>query len=185
MTHRSEPVVTLTSRFRSGPARQTLIPTPHNSPFCLVENGHLPGDSSEAKRARDGGGPNGPTTKRKNFFVVSHQSYASRPISFRVSVRTPDRDAQRASSICERRTLACCTYSAPWMLLEASVTSAEAARGRAFIDPNMAGRSPGLRSCFSVRTTRIRVSNHDFPSPVAQRMPGGTGGSIIGLYGRG
>ena len=37
------------------------------------------------------------------------------------------------------------------MLLEATVTSAEAARGRAFIDPNMAGRSPGLRSCFSVR----------------------------------
>ena len=53
-----------------------------------------------------------------------------------------------------RRTLACCTYSAPWMLLEASVTSAEAARGRAFIDPNMAGRSQGrLRSCFSVRPT--------------------------------
>ena len=51
-------------------ARQTLIPTPHNSPFCLVENGHLPGDSSEAKRARDGGGPNGPTTKRKKSRMV-------------------------------------------------------------------------------------------------------------------
>ena len=23
--------------FRSGPARQTLIPTPHNSPVCLLE----------------------------------------------------------------------------------------------------------------------------------------------------
>ena len=42
-------------------------------------------------------------------------------------------------------------YSAPWILLEASLTSAEASRGRDFIDPNMAGRSPGLRSCFLVR----------------------------------
>ena len=101
------------------------------------------------------------------FFVVSHQSYASRPISFRVSVRTPNRDAQRVSSICERRTLACCTYSAPWVLLEASVTSAEAARGRAFIDPNMAGRSHGLRSCFSVRPSfesRTMIVPHQSPS---------------------
>ena len=33
--------------------------------------------------------------------------------------------------------------------------------------------------------TLIRVSNHDCPSPVAQRMPDGTDGFIIELYGRG
>ena len=116
------------------------------------------------------------------FFVVSHQSYASRPISFRVSVRTPDRDAQRASSICERRTLACCTYSAPWMLLEASVTSAEAARGRAFIDPNMAGRSHGLRSCFSVRRSfesRTMIVPHQSPSACQTELTGSSSSSTV------
>ena len=33
-------------------------------------------------------------------------------------------------------------------------------------------------------TTLFRVSNHDCPSPVAQRMPDGTDGSSIGLHGR-
>ena len=116
------------------------------------------------------------------FFVVSHQSYASRPISFRVSVRTPDRGAQRASSICERRTLACCTYPAPWMLLEASMISAEAARGRAFIDPNMAGRSPGLRSCFSVRLSfesRIMIVPYQSPSAFQTELTGPSSGSIV------
>ena len=116
------------------------------------------------------------------FFVVSHQSYASRPISFRVSVRTPDRDAQRASSICERHTLACCTYSAPWMLLEASVTSAEAARGRAFIDPNMAGRSHGLLSCFSVRPpfeSRTMIVPHQSPSACQTDLAGSPSSSTV------
>ena len=116
------------------------------------------------------------------FFVVSHQSYASRPFSFRVSVRTPDRDAQRVSSICERRTLACCTYSAPWMLLEASVTSAEAARGRAFIDPNMAGRSHGLRSCFSVRPSfesRTMIVPHQSPSACQTELTGSSSSSTV------
>ena len=44
----------------------------------------------------------------------------------------------------------------------------------------MAERSPGLRSYFSVSTALVRVSNHDCHSPVAQRMPDGTDGSIIG-----
>ena len=117
------------------------------------------------------------------FFVVSHQSYASRPISFRVSVRTPDRGAQRASSIYERRTLACCTYSAPWMLLEASVTLAEAARGRAFIDPNMAGRSHGLRSCFSVRPSfesrTMIVPHHQSPSACQTELTGSSSSSTV------
>ena len=81
--------------------------------------------------------------------------------------------------------LACCTYSAPWILLEASVTSAEAARGRAFIDHNIYGRAKPRTAFVLFSAALIRVSNHDCPSPVAQRMPDGTGGFIIELYGRG
>ena len=53
------------------------------------------------------------------------------------------------------------------MLLEASVISAEAARSHALIDLNMAGRSPRLCSCFSVRPSfesRTMIVPHQSPS---------------------
>ena len=58
--------------------------------------------------------------------------------------------------------------------------SAEAARGRAFIDPNMAGRSPGLRSCFSVRPSfesRTMIVPHQSPSAACQTELAGSSSS--------
>ena len=46
------------------------------------------------------------------------------------------------------------------------------------------GRAKPRTAFVLFSATLIRVSNHDCPSPVAQRMLDGTGGFIIGLYGR-
>jgi hypothetical protein len=47
------------------------------------------------------------------------------------------------------------------------------------------GRAKPRTAFVLFSATLIRVSNHDCPSPVAQRMPDGTDGFIIELYGRG
>ena len=68
------------------------------------------------------------------------------------------------------------------MLLETSLISAEAARRRAFIDLNMAGRSPGLRSCFSVRPSfesRTMIVPHQSPSACQTELAGPSSGSTV------
>ena len=70
----------------------------------------------------------------------------------------------------------------------------DAARGERYIGRGCArprfhrsqhGRAKPRTAFVLFSATLIRVSNHDCPSPVAQRMPDGTDGFIIEVYGRG